>query len=230
MADGPLLSTSDSLRDLVAFTAKSDAGALWMARVFRLVLRFATKAPPGFSALALRMLETADNDIQEEDHVRIIELVMSEDRSSNDHGGITLMSKLPNSLYTRYALSVVMGDLDVDRTLDMVYAARGTNPHPWMNRIMRLLQRAMFHETGKVIDEDDKPHMEGGVVCPLSLEVMHDPVISPSGISYEREWIERWLKDHETDPTTRLPLSQEDLVENRNLKHCISMMYDVKSK
>ena len=38
-------------------------------------------------------------------------------------------------------------------------------------------------------DENDRMRFE----CPLSLEIMEDPVIAEDGITYEREEIERWI-------------------------------------
>ncbi|EKX45487.1 hypothetical protein GUITHDRAFT_53147, partial [Guillardia theta CCMP2712] len=39
-------------------------------------------------------------------------------------------------------------------------------------------------------------------LCPISMEVMKDPVIAMDGHSYERQNIERWLEDHNTSPLT----------------------------
>ena len=54
--------------------------------------------------------------------------------------------------------------------------------------------------------------------CPISRDVMHDPVMSPSGNSYERTAIEGWLRNHSTSPKTRNPLSANQLTENRALR------------
>jgi hypothetical protein len=45
-------------------------------------------------------------------------------------------------------------------------------------------------------------------VCPISLEVMRDPVTLPSGITYDRDSIERWVftDGHGDCPVTKLPL------------------------
>jgi len=45
-------------------------------------------------------------------------------------------------------------------------------------------------------------------VCPVSLTIFRDPVVSPSGISYERErLLEHINKDRKWDPVTRAPIS-----------------------
>lgn len=50
---------------------------------------------------------------------------------------------------------------------------------------------------------------------------MNDPVIDPDGNSYERRAIEGWLRQHNTSPITRSPLSINDLRPNRALQAAI---------
>ena len=42
--------------------------------------------------------------------------------------------------------------------------------------------------------------------CPITLEIMRDPVMAPDGHTYEREAIEAWLTRHTTSPCTGLPM------------------------
>ena len=51
-------------------------------------------------------------------------------------------------------------------------------------------------------------------VCPLSTEIMREPVSCPSGITYERCWIERWLETEVTCPVTRKALNARQLFPN----------------
>lgn len=57
--------------------------------------------------------------------------------------------------------------------------------------------------------------------CPITYEIMRDPVIDPEGNSYERLAIEHHLKKNGTSPITRRTLRGEELVENRALKSAI---------
>ncbi|CAF1177076.1 unnamed protein product [Adineta ricciae] len=59
-------------------------------------------------------------------------------------------------------------------------------------------------------------------ICPITHELMNDPVIDPDGNSYERKAIEAWLHSHGTSPITRAPLAVTDLRPNRALKAAIS--------
>ncbi|PAN26269.1 hypothetical protein GQ55_4G370900 [Panicum hallii var. hallii] len=59
--------------------------------------------------------------------------------------------------------------------------------------------------------------------CPISLELMQDPVIVSSGQTYERSCIQKWLDSgHKTCPKTQQPLSHTSLTPNFVLKSLIA--------
>lgn len=60
--------------------------------------------------------------------------------------------------------------------------------------------------------------------CPISLEVMSDPVILSSGHTFDRSSIQRWLDSgHRTCPITKLPLPDHpSLIPNHALRSLIS--------
>ncbi|XP_028789796.1 E3 ubiquitin-protein ligase PUB23-like [Neltuma alba] len=63
-------------------------------------------------------------------------------------------------------------------------------------------------------------------LCPISLEIMKDPITVSSGITYDRESIEKWLFSgkNKTCPVTKQPLSvsdSSDLVPNHTLRRLI---------
>ncbi|KAJ0458129.1 putative U box domain, Zinc finger, RING/FYVE/PHD-type [Helianthus annuus] len=60
-------------------------------------------------------------------------------------------------------------------------------------------------------------------VCPISLEIMKDPVTLSTGITYDRESIEKWLctKNHDTCPITRQALTDIELIPNHTLRRSI---------
>jgi hypothetical protein len=61
-------------------------------------------------------------------------------------------------------------------------------------------------------------------LCPITQELMINPLMSRTGINYEMSAIMEWISKHNnTCPMTRLPLRACDLVHNRNLqsKICI---------
>lgn len=70
-------------------------------------------------------------------------------------------------------------------------------------------------EKGPVIPEDFR--------CPISLELMKDPVIVSTGQTYERSCIEKWLEaGHGTCPKTQQTLSNSSLTPNYVLRSLIA--------
>uniref|UniRef100_A0A8C6MMT7 WD repeat, SAM and U-box domain-containing protein 1 n=1 Tax=Moschus moschiferus TaxID=68415 RepID=A0A8C6MMT7_MOSMO len=59
-------------------------------------------------------------------------------------------------------------------------------------------------------------------ICPITRELMKDPVIASDGYSYEKEAMENWIsKKKRTSPMTNLVLSSVILTPNRTLKMAI---------
>ncbi|XP_062204383.1 E3 ubiquitin-protein ligase PUB23-like [Phragmites australis] len=64
--------------------------------------------------------------------------------------------------------------------------------------------------------------MRRHLLCPISLQPMQDPVTAPTGITYDRCAIERWLAaGHDTCPVTGQPLSLANLTPNHTLRRLI---------
>jgi hypothetical protein len=56
-------------------------------------------------------------------------------------------------------------------------------------------------------------------LCPITQEMMINPLMSRTGINYEESAIMEWISKHNnTCPMTRQPLRACDLVHNRNLQ------------
>lgn len=51
-------------------------------------------------------------------------------------------------------------------------------------------------------------------VCPITHQLMNDPVMAADGHSYERDAIERWFSAHRTSPSTNLPLNRHEVIPN----------------
>jgi len=65
---------------------------------------------------------------------------------------------------------------------------------------------------------DDTPAV---FLCPITQEIMDDPVVAADGYCYDRVAIEKWLQQHRTSPMTNLPLSHVHLTPNISLKSAI---------
>ncbi|NWW82005.1 WSDU1 protein, partial [Climacteris rufus] len=67
-------------------------------------------------------------------------------------------------------------------------------------------------------------------LCPITRELMKDPVIAADGYSYEREAMENWISNRRSSPMTNLPLHSLMLTPNRTLKMAISRWLDTPQK
>ena len=59
-------------------------------------------------------------------------------------------------------------------------------------------------------------------LCPITQELMEDPVIAADGHSYERAAITLWLQGHHSSPLTNQRLSHRMITENFTLKKAIN--------
>ena len=80
--------------------------------------------------------------------------------------------------------------------------------------------RAAFARSGQ--SETQERVVPDWMVDPITFEVMLDPVITPSGVSYERVGLVRHLKQSGLDPLTREKLTEKMLIPNVGLKQACS--------
>ena len=58
-------------------------------------------------------------------------------------------------------------------------------------------------------------------ICPISLEVMTDPVTAADGHSYEHSEIKRWLQNSDLSPQTGALLPNKQLTRSHALRNAI---------
>ena len=58
-------------------------------------------------------------------------------------------------------------------------------------------------------------------ICPITQEIMKDPVILSDGHTYERDAIEKWFETKDTSPTTNLKIAAKTLTPNVALRQNI---------
>ena len=58
-------------------------------------------------------------------------------------------------------------------------------------------------------------------ICPLTLEIMSDPVTAADGHSYESEAIRTWFKTSNMSPLTGLPMQSKKLIPSHALRNAI---------
>jgi len=70
------------------------------------------------------------------------------------------------------------------------------------------------------------PLLPPAFICPITQELMEEPVVTQDGQTYERHAIEYWLRDHDTSPLTGQPLAHKELTANIVLRSMIREHYE----
>ena len=60
-------------------------------------------------------------------------------------------------------------------------------------------------------------------ICPISSDLMENPISTIDGFTYERRNIERWLQSHETSPCTNFILESMELTPNHRVKQSVDL-------
>ncbi|KAF5746274.1 E3 ubiquitin-protein ligase CHIP [Tripterygium wilfordii] len=92
----------------------------------------------------------------------------------------------------------------------------------------QLKQFESLQQVFRKVSEDDTPtEVPDYLCCKISLDIFRDPVIAPSGITYERAVILNHLqKVGKFDPITREPLDPSQLVQNLAIKEAVEAFLD----
>ncbi|XP_050208529.1 E3 ubiquitin-protein ligase CHIP [Mercurialis annua] len=96
---------------------------------------------------------------------------------------------------------------------------------------MNAAHSKQLEDLGRVFNkaaEDDIPaEVPDYLCCKITLDIFRDPVITPSGISYERAVIlEHLRKVGNFDPVTREPLAPSQLIPNLAIKEAVQAYLD----
>jgi hypothetical protein len=67
--------------------------------------------------------------------------------------------------------------------------------------------------------------IESTLMCPITQEIMKDPVQCSDGQTYERDAIVRWLNQKQTSPLTNLPMGIHDLKVNAAIKYLVDQYH-----
>lgn len=102
-------------------------------------------------------------------------------------------------------------------SLETLYT-NGTVPHSEFELRMQQLDR-VFEEAEQTTRPFEVPNC---LSCSISMAIMNDPVITPSGITYEKSLLlEHLRRNGHFDPITRKPCPPDALVPNYGIKEAI---------
>lgn len=101
-------------------------------------------------------------------------------------------------------------ELEINSNYDVVY---------FTEQQMKIYEKAK----AKGFNEKQIPH---DLCCPISKSVFIDPVILvQTGETYERRYIEKWIKKHDTDPLTNQLLHDKQLCPNISIRRHILNLF-----
>ncbi|XP_024519572.1 U-box domain-containing protein 13 [Selaginella moellendorffii] len=118
------------------------------------------------------------------------------------------------------ALQAMFAGTKRDENIDKVYALLGKLQELALSKNP---EAAMVETPEAPAEKPAPPAIPEDFQCPISLELMKDPVIVATGQTYERASIQKWLDaGHKTCPKTRQPLTHLVLTPNYVLRSLIA--------
>jgi hypothetical protein len=73
---------------------------------------------------------------------------------------------------------------------------------------------------------NQQPNPPNELVCPITQEIMFDPVVASDGRTYERNAIQTWLSTKNTSPMTKEPIIDKTLRTNWAIRSAIQRFLD----
>ncbi|CAK9133521.1 unnamed protein product [Ilex paraguariensis] len=157
-----------------------------------------------------------------------MDLAMAQKEKDPDH---SILKRLSEKLHLRTINDLKRESIAIH---DMVISSDGVQDHCFetMSLILRKLKDCVVmgnpnfdaSEDEKALIKHRSPVIPDDFRCPISLELMKDPVIVSTGQTYERSCIQKWLDaGHKTCPKTQQTLLHTALTPNYVLKSLIAL-------
>jgi hypothetical protein len=90
-----------------------------------------------------------------------------------------------------------------------------------IERVRNEAERGNFN-----IMANQEPNPPNELVCPITQEIMFDPVVASDGHTYERNAIQRWLTKNNTSPMTKQAINDKTLRTNWAIRSAIQRFLD----
>ena len=96
---------------------------------------------------------------------------------------------------------------------------RPPSPEAWLHlqRTFSRVRASKATQSKARQQKETQIHKIAAFVCPLTLQILRDPVVGADGHTYERDAICDWLNQNGTSPLTRQRMQVSDLVPNISL-------------
>ena len=108
-------------------------------------------------------------------------------------------------------------DTRLSDAINKLQQDKAMESHYWIKLNERCLKVII-----KIQNPDALPYVPNCFMCPLTLDIMWDPVITQSGYTYERKAISDFIRKYGIDPFTKGSLKDNDLIPNIQLKEAIA--------
>ena len=133
----------------------------------------------------------------------------------NPLGGMGGALNLEASVAEMAALAVLDDDFTDTFNLEQSPITRATPlppPQPLGSSAERRASRGSGEQLGASASPANPSDIPEDLLCPISHELMVDPVLAADGHAYERQHIESWLARQQTSPLTGEPLGSAALL------------------
>lgn len=137
------------------------------------------------------------------------------DGESYERSALEKRGDVPSSsMYPNRALATVIEEAKERHKTSMISSVRS------LQRSMRDSFRDLLNRSALPFGGEYRPLLDV-FYCPITLELMHRPVIDKDGTTYDRRAIVNWIRTNGTSPTTREEASVEDLYANNTIEALI---------
>lgn len=165
-----------------------------------------------------------DNDILEMVKISVKESLRSHTeqevfyRTKARHARTAANIQKHSELAQKYALLAESNRLSFDlinTRLSMRYTQTAAQPTAQKPKIAENTKPLQIPETINEVEIPDQ------YICPITTQIMTDPVILTDGHVYEKQAIQEWLKTHNTSPMTKAIVCKDTLIPCFPLKTLI---------
>ncbi|XP_062203599.1 protein spotted leaf 11 [Phragmites australis] len=189
--------------------------------------------------LVLAQLRRAKERVDMPDDEFYNDLLSLYNKSYDPSAELAILERLSEKLYLMTITDLTQESLALH---EMVASGGGQDPGEHIEKMSMLLKKIKdFVQTqnpemgppiaSKLMDSNGDPRpvtIPDEFRCPISLELMKDPVIVATGQTYERACIEKWLgSGHHTCPTTQQRMANTTLTPNYVLRSLIAQWCEV---
>ncbi|CAG9323710.1 unnamed protein product [Blepharisma stoltei] len=100
----------------------------------------------------------------------------------------------------------------------------------WLKRKLKGKEAKVSTKRGHNPETENEAEGMEALLCPISHELMTNPVITPYGHCFQKEYIEQWLDGHDYCPLTRQKLLKSQLKPCYTLKYAVDQYINLQGK